>query len=125
MFFVFIRKIWRLLIASRTEASRIERDRFLYREVMKAVKARSIYPDRVRSLLDVGSGSGSLTKHFSLHFGQMILLDVSAKALKQTSHHCRIHCVCADAQNLPFKNNVFDQLHAFSLIEHSTVHISS
>ncbi len=70
-------------------------------------------------LLDVGAGSGNVSRHFLPHFSEVVLLDMSKVKLKKAKSALpNTFCVCADAHNLPFKDNSFNQLHAFSLIEH-------
>jgi len=69
--------------------------------------------------LDVGSGSGELSKCFTPNFAEVVLLDLSRGALRKAKSLMPSSCcVCADAHFLPFRDDTFSRLHVFSLIEH-------
>lgn len=68
-------------------------------------------------VLDVGCGSGSMIKRFSL-IGSVVGIDTSIEALK----HCLsigFSSLCqSDAEKLPFKSNAFGLIIAADLLEH-------
>jgi len=112
-----VRKVWRFLIASSTYTSIEERNRALYNLSIKICKI-----DRVNvtgSFLDVGAGSGSVSKHFLSRFGDILLLDMSKTELKKARLALpSAFLICADARKIPFKDASFNQVNVFSLIEH-------
>jgi ubiquinone/menaquinone biosynthesis C-methylase UbiE len=61
---------------------------------------------------------GELSRYFHTIFKEMVLLDISRKALKVAK--CRLpSSLCVqDAHHLPFRDGVFSQVHALSVIEH-------
>jgi len=78
-------------------------------------------PDKKGKLLDVGCGMGDFLEAFSFYrpkynfFG----IDISAKAISQAKkRNLNINFKVADAQKLPFKDNTFDVVTCFDLIEH-------
>jgi SAM-dependent methyltransferase len=58
-----------------------------------------------RMALDVGCGTGQLTRLIARHFKYVVGLDSSADQIANANHHRRIHYRCASAENLPISNN--------------------
>ena len=109
--------LWRLFLSSRDKNSIEARNRALYRMVSNLTNDSKDHIDS--RLLDVGCGSGELSKYFAFNFAEVVLLDISMNALRKAkSSMPNSYCVCADAHFLPFRNDTFSRLHAFSLIEH-------
>lgn len=65
-------------------------------------------------ILDAGTGTGSAIPQLFKKYkkAQLVALDLSEQMLKQAGSHGSIfrspHLVCADIENLPFVDNVFD-----------------
>ena len=65
-------------------------------------------------ILDAGTGTGAAIPPLFKKYkkAQLVALDLSEKMLKQAGQHGNIlrspHLVCADIENLPFADNVFD-----------------
>ena len=65
-------------------------------------------------ILDAGTGTGAAIPPLFKKYkkAQLVALDLSEKMLKQAGRHGNIlrspHLVCADIENLPFADNVFD-----------------
>ncbi|NIO36763.1 methyltransferase domain-containing protein [Candidatus Bathyarchaeota archaeon] len=74
-------------------------------------------------LLDLGCGTGMSFCHVSNKAGAIVGLDISRKMLvharKRTEVYHGVELVLADADNTPFKNNVFDLLLAVTLIQNA------
>ena len=71
-------------------------------------------------ILDVGCGEGFVISHF-LKAGYVVGVDTSISSLliaKQKLHELNIEFVCADACNLPFRNNVFNKITMLEVLEH-------
>jgi len=68
-------------------------------------------------ILDIGCGTGALTKAIE-EFGDVSRLDIESKALE----FCRIkgaeRLIQGDGNHLPFKDNLFDLVTVFNIIEH-------
>lgn len=71
--------------------------------------------------IDVGSGSGRYSAIFKMLYPdiKVFSLDLSAKNLLQYSGD--ITLINADASNIPFKDNTFDFLMCFGVIQHTAV----
>jgi SAM-dependent methyltransferase len=72
--------------------------------------------------LNIGCGTGNTDTKFLLKLGYLVVgLDISISALKILKDNYRsvnlIDVVCADAENLPFRNNSFD-----TFLEMNTLH---
>ena len=71
--------------------------------------------------LDVGCGTGFLFNHISEKVELLIGLDISHKSLKLAKR--RIKClpnvflVSADADNMPFSDNIFDKVFAITILQ--------
>ena len=60
------------------------------------------------SVIDVGSGPGSIAKHIAKKSNYVIALDKSKGALKKALKYQKVNVVRADAHKLPFKSDQFD-----------------
>ena len=73
-------------------------------------------------ILDIGAGKGEYALSFSLVGADAVSIDSSLKSLhiakKRSKHRLGLDLVLADAQNLPFKANVFDKALCCELLEH-------
>ncbi|MCK5902952.1 MAG: malonyl-ACP O-methyltransferase BioC [Cocleimonas sp.] len=90
----------------------------LQREIANRLVERLDYirlqPERV---LDLGCGTGDITKKMLKRYpkAQIVALDLAFSMLKKTQQHGgwlrkKPLCICADAENLPLKNNSIDLL---------------
>lgn len=105
------RKWWRFAILSRNKEAR-------YSTIFNIV-VRITVEAKPQCMLDVGCGRGEFSKYFSSIFGEIVLLDLRREVLMKTKSILPNSLyVCADAHYLPFKDNTFNQIHCFSLIEH-------
>lgn len=68
------------------------------------------------SILDVGSGTGIFTYHFSKLSKKVIGVDFSEQLLRQGA--CCKTLVCGNAFSLPFKNKTFDVAFSSCLLHH-------
>ncbi|MCW4055053.1 MAG: methyltransferase domain-containing protein [Candidatus Bathyarchaeota archaeon] len=72
-------------------------------------------------VIDVGCGSGLLFNHIAAQAQIVIGVDLSEKLLIHAKERARdfrnIHLIQADADHLPFKNNNFNVVFAFTLLQ--------
>lgn len=69
-------------------------------------------------ILDIGCGEGVIASRFN---GKVIGVDISKNALKYgKENYKKVKFVPASAMNLPFKDDSFDCVTSFELIEHLT-----
>jgi ubiquinone/menaquinone biosynthesis C-methylase UbiE len=73
--------------------------------------------------LDVGCGKGYASLIFSKKFSEVVSLDVSKKEVETAKRNLRkanvkTHFVLADATKLPFREDSFNVVTGFSIIEH-------
>lgn len=85
--------------------------------------------DAVRSMdsdlvLDVGCGTGLLFDHIEESVGQIVGVDFSPGILKVAAERCRnlrkgykVSMIRADADSLPFPEEIFDKVFAFTLLQ--------
>lgn len=85
--------------------------------------------DAVRSrdsdlVLDVGCGTGLLFDHIEESVGQIVGVDFSPGILKVAAERCRnlrkgykVSMIRADADSLPFPEEIFDKVFAFTLLQ--------
>jgi ubiquinone/menaquinone biosynthesis C-methylase UbiE len=76
-----------------------------------------------RSVLDVGCGTGILFRHVVRRAENVIGLDISKRTLMHAKERAKdfsnVQLVCADADNMPFRNNEFHCVFAFTLIQNT------
>lgn len=72
-------------------------------------------------VIDVGCGTGLLFNHIAAQAQIVIGVDLSEKLLTHAKERARdfrnIHLIQADADHLPFKNNTFNVVFAFTLLQ--------
>jgi ubiquinone/menaquinone biosynthesis C-methylase UbiE len=75
----------------------------------------------VHWVLDAGCGTGVLFSHVSYSALNTVGLDFSGKTLRKAKdcaqNHESVHLLRADADNMPFKDCVFDAVFAMTLIQ--------
>jgi len=76
---------------------------------------------RNSNVLDVGCGTGLLFSHFAAEAQTVVGVDISGKLLLQAKERARnfqhIHLVQADSDHLPFKDNHFSMVFAFTVLQ--------
>jgi malonyl-CoA O-methyltransferase len=76
---------------------------------------------RHSTILDVGCGTGLLFSHIATEAKTVAAVDISRLLLRQAKERARefrnIHLVQADADHLPFKNNQFNVVLAFTVLQ--------
>ena len=81
----------------------------------------SMHFDSRDLVLDLGCGTGFLFKHITEKTGFIVGVDVSKKGLvhakKRTKNMPNVGLVCADADNTPFAENVFDKVFAVTVLQ--------
>jgi ubiquinone/menaquinone biosynthesis C-methylase UbiE len=77
---------------------------------------------KVRKIcLDLGCGTGNISKKERKFFGQVIGLDLSKPMLLQFKEKTELQNIslsCGDCENLPFKDNTFDFISMYSNLHH-------
>ena len=72
-------------------------------------------------VLDLGCGTGFLFPHINKKVGFLVGIDVSISALrearKRTKNKSDIALVCADADNTPFSDHIFDKVFAITVLQ--------
>jgi ubiquinone/menaquinone biosynthesis C-methylase UbiE len=72
-------------------------------------------------VLDLGCGTGLLFSHITSTIKTIVGVDISKKLLVQAKEYARnmnnISLVQADADNLPFRNNEFDTVYVFTVLQ--------
>ncbi len=72
-------------------------------------------------VLDVGCGTGLLFSHIAAEAQIVLAVDISSRLLQQGKERsrgfCRVHLVKADADHLPFINNQFNVILAFTVLQ--------
>ena len=88
-----------------------------YRKIAKIFRQMNISQDT--KILDVGCGSGKLTRFWSRKGYDILGLDISDQALAFT-HSKGTAVVKADVRKLPFKDDTFGLVYSDGLLEHFT-----
>lgn len=75
-------------------------------------------------ILEVGCGFGSDSRYMNSHGGKVTSLDLSYDNVRFTTKGMKLmnlsgRGVCADAENLPFKDNSFDVTYSFGVLHHT------
>ena len=82
---------------------------------------KSINLEKHNLILDVGCGTGLLFSYVASKARMFIGLDISRKILSQANVKAEkfqnVHLICADADNMPLKENIFDYAFAVTLIQ--------
>ena len=72
-------------------------------------------------VLDLGCGTGFLFQHINQKVGFLVGADVSKNALKEakkrTENMPKVALVCADADNTPFIDSIFDKIFAITVLQ--------
>ncbi len=80
-----------------------------------------IYFKKSHLVLDVGCGTGLLFEHIGKSVKRLVGLDISSKILKEAKKRTRrlpkVALVCADADSMPFQNEIFDDAFAITLLQ--------
>jgi len=73
---------------------------------------------RGTAILDVGCGTGLITRH--LNSNRVVALDINQWAVKKAKLHTsnKVQFIVADAENLPLASNVFDVVICTDVLEH-------
>jgi demethylmenaquinone methyltransferase/2-methoxy-6-polyprenyl-1,4-benzoquinol methylase len=76
---------------------------------------------RNSEVLDVGCGTGLLFSHVATEAQTIVGVDISGKLLLQAKKRARnlrnVHLVQADADHMPFKDNYFSVVFAFTVLQ--------
>ena len=76
---------------------------------------------RNSKVLDVGCGTGLLFSHVAAETQMVVGVDISDKLLLQAKERARnfrnVHLVQADADHIPFKDNYFSVVFAFTVLQ--------
>jgi|Deesub1362B_J571_1020462.scaffolds.fasta_scaffold00489_4 SAM-dependent methyltransferase len=78
---------------------------------------KQFVPSKNLKILDIGCGLGiNLLK--LKEYGKPIGLDYSYETLNLSLKRGASHLICSDARHIPFKDNIFDLVTAFDVLEH-------
>jgi SAM-dependent methyltransferase len=102
------------------EYAAIQREHWWYlarAEILEAILARHLHPDRQRLILDIGCGPGGMRPILS-QFGRLVSTDFTFEALRFCAAQKLDYLVAADGMRLPFRDDHFDAAVAFDVIEH-------
>ena len=82
------------------------------------------YPKNGNLLLEIGAGRGRILMSFAKRYRMIIAVDISEKMLSDLKNKCarekvnNVYLVRGDAENLPFKDNIFELVLAPEVIGH-------
>lgn len=106
-------------IARQTKRSHIYRLKRRTFEVLKGIE--KFYPEKPRSILDIGTADGLMLNNLKEAFPNTTCIGIEyASDLVACSKSKTIYMVQGDALALPFKDNVLDVAIATVIIEHVT-----
>jgi ubiquinone/menaquinone biosynthesis C-methylase UbiE len=81
------------------------------------------------AVLDVGCGTGLLFKHVADEAENAVGIDISKKLLlearKRVHNHANFHLVRADADYLPFANDFFNVVFAFTVLQNMSTPVKT
>jgi len=79
-----------------------------------------------RLVLDIGCGTGLLMEYLVADSGCLVGVDLSVKSLRRARERLRrlgaeqdVSLIRADAENLPFRSEVFDKIFALTLLQNT------
>ncbi|MCW1305231.1 MAG: class I SAM-dependent methyltransferase [Candidatus Parvarchaeota archaeon] len=72
--------------------------------------------DKEDVVLDIGCGTGKITKIIKDKVKMIIGIDISREMARLTKKNL-VPCIVADAENLPFKRNKFDKIICLTVIQ--------
>ncbi|OAI25878.1 malonyl-ACP O-methyltransferase BioC [Methylomonas koyamae] len=87
----------------------------LQRRVGETLLAKSSCAASPRPLLDIGCGTGFLTRHLAGRASASVALDIALPMLQTARRNCTglpAAYVCADAERLPFRDGSFGQIYS-------------
>ncbi len=80
---------------------------------------KTISKDKNKILLNLGCGDGEYDLYLKRYYKKIISLDINKNDLKIAKKlNNNINYILADAQNLPLKNNIFDEIVCVDVLEH-------
>jgi ubiquinone/menaquinone biosynthesis C-methylase UbiE len=94
-------------------------------EQMKKIQAalRNVGIEKDHLILDVGCGTGVLFDNVADKAENVVGLDISRRTLSYAKQRAKeygnVHLLLADAEILPFKDNIFDRVFALTLIQNT------
>lgn len=108
-----------LYLAENKHFWHIARREFIYQEISRILA--SLYPQdngKSTKILDVGAGTGSVTRHFlSQGFNNIALGEIHPQGLEYAKTYGIKDLYCMDLLDVPFVNE-FDCIFAFDVLEH-------
>ena len=108
-----------LYLAENKHFWHIARREFIYQEISRILT--SLYPQdsgKNAKILDVGAGTGSVTRHFlSQGFNNIALGEIHPQGLEYAKTYGIKDLYCMDLLDVPFANE-FDCIFAFDVLEH-------
>ena len=94
--------------------------------ILKAIFEKFVLTQNRKKLQihNIGSGTGNISKNFA-GYGRIYSIDYSKEALRFNQIYGQRDLVQADAVSLPFKNDYFDVVMLYALLEHVDDDISA
>ncbi len=81
-------------------------------------KIMEMVPEKQQRVLEIGCGTGILTKDLSEKHGLIFGLDVSFEMLKKMKKKENVFLVVGEAEKLPFKEKIFDSTFSRGCLHH-------
>lgn len=78
----------------------------------------SILPEQRLKALDVGAGTGFLTRLLTPHFQEVSAIDITEAMLNKIPKSQNLRIFVGEAEKLPFPDNEFDFVCAYSFLHH-------